>query len=144
MDAVIVLFRTLLVVMLVAAPLVGRRAEAAADPTPPAAPAPAAAYAPTARAAAPDATAVPPAARVPSPAEIDADLAGVRRDATTGGVVFDALVLRPLSFIQLAFSAVVFVPAYPVSLLFGGSDDVMRACISEPAHQTFGRPLGQR
>jgi len=60
-----------------------------------------------------------------------------------GYKVYDAVLLRPLGFLQLAIGAVVFVPSYPVSLLFDGDEDVLRACITDPARRTFQRPLGQ-
>ena len=56
--------------------------------------------------------------------------------------LFDAVLLRPLQLGQLVLSAVLFVPAYPVSLLFGGGEDVLELCITEPTDRLFRKPLG--
>lgn len=62
-----------------------------------------------------------------------------------GGVVkaYDAVVLRPLGFIQTAVGATFFLFAYPISLATGGTDHVVDACITGPVDQTFERPLGE-
>jgi hypothetical protein len=62
-----------------------------------------------------------------------------------GGAVkaYDAVVLRPLGFIQTAVGATVFLLAYPISLATGGTDHVVDACITGPVEQTFERPLGE-
>jgi hypothetical protein len=57
--------------------------------------------------------------------------------------VYDAVVLRPLGFVQVVVGAVVLVPAYPVALLVDGDEDVWRACIADPVERTFRRPLGR-
>jgi hypothetical protein len=64
-------------------------------------------------------------------------------DAGVPRVVFDIAVLRPLGFVQSVVGVAAFVIFYPVSLLTGGSDDVIRACITQPFDQTFRRPLGE-
>ena len=56
---------------------------------------------------------------------------------------YDAVVLRPLGFIQVVVGAVVLVPSYPVALLVDGDEDVWRACIADPVERTFRRPLGR-
>jgi hypothetical protein len=56
---------------------------------------------------------------------------------------YDAVVLRPLGFIQVVVGAVLLVPAYPVALLVDGYEDVWRACIADPVERTFQRPLGR-
>ena len=56
---------------------------------------------------------------------------------------YDAVVLRPLGFLQVVLGAVVLVPAYPVALLVDGDEDVWRACIADPVERTFRRPLGK-
>jgi len=56
---------------------------------------------------------------------------------------YDAVVLRPLGFIQTAAGATAFLLAYPISLLTGGTDHVIDACITGPVDQTFRRPLGE-
>jgi hypothetical protein len=55
---------------------------------------------------------------------------------------FDVLVLRPLGFLQVAYSAVMFAVSYPVGLATGTEDEVQEVCITEPAEQTFERSLG--
>ena len=54
-----------------------------------------------------------------------------------GRTAFDALILRPLGLVQTLVSATFFLVAYPVSLLTGGSDDVIEICIEQPIAQTF-------
>ena len=56
---------------------------------------------------------------------------------------YDAVVLRPLGFLQVVLGAVVLVPSYPVALLVDGDEDVWRACIADPVERTFRRPLGR-
>ena len=56
---------------------------------------------------------------------------------------YDAVVLRPLGFLQIVVGAVVLVPSYPVALLVDGDEDVWRACIADPVERTFRRPLGR-
>ncbi len=56
---------------------------------------------------------------------------------------FDLTVLRPLQLIQVIVSAAVFLPAYAVSLPFGGDEDVLEICITEPVDRAFRRPLGE-
>jgi hypothetical protein len=65
-----------------------------------------------------------------------------RQEPTGSRKLFDAIVLRPLQFLQVMVSAVIFVPAYPVAWPFGGSDDVVELCITEPADRLFRKPLG--
>jgi len=62
---------------------------------------------------------------------------GVARSA------YDAVVLRPLGFVQVVVGAVLLVPAYPVALLVDGDEDVWRACVADPVERTFRRPLGR-
>ena len=57
-------------------------------------------------------------------------------------MVFDALILRPLGLVQTVVSASIFLVAYPVSLVTGGSEDVIEICIEQPVAQTFRKPLG--
>ena len=62
-----------------------------------------------------------------------------------GGVVkaYDAVVLRPLGFIQTAVGATFFLFAYPISLATDGTDYVVAACVTGLVEQTFERPLGE-
>ena len=66
-----------------------------------------------------------------------------RQAPTTSRKVFDAMLLRPLQLIQVAVSAIVFVPAYPVGWIFGSEDEVLEICIQEPVDRAFRRPLGE-
>jgi hypothetical protein len=52
------------------------------------------------------------------------------------------VVLRPLGLVQTAVGGAFFAVFYPVSLLTGGSDHVVDACVKSPVEQTFRRPLG--
>jgi hypothetical protein len=55
---------------------------------------------------------------------------------------YDLVVLRPLGLVQTAVGGAFFAVFYPVSLLTGGSDHVVDACVKSPVEQTFRRPLG--
>ena len=71
------------------------------------------------------------------------DLERVARPPGIARSVYDAVVLRPLGFLQVVVGAVVLVPSYPVALLVDGDEDVWRACIADPVERTFRRPLGR-
>ena len=75
----------------------------------------------------------------PMEPQVAEDVARVT-DPEPVGMVYDAVVLRPLGFAQLVVGAVFLVPAWPVSLLFGEGDFVYEACVGAPAEQVFGRP----
>jgi hypothetical protein len=70
------------------------------------------------------------------------DLERITRPPGVARSAYDLVVLRPLGFLQVVVGAAVALPAYPVSLLFDGEDDVWRACVAEPVERTFRRPLG--
>jgi hypothetical protein len=65
-----------------------------------------------------------------------------RQEPSVPRKLLDATVLRPLQFVQLILSAVIFVPAYPVAWPFGAGDDVLELCITEPTDRLFRKPLG--
>ena len=67
----------------------------------------------------------------------------VSREPQLGRQIYDVVLLRPFGLIQLAVGAALLLPLYPVSLLAERSDDLIRACISDPVARTFRRPLGQ-
>jgi hypothetical protein len=67
----------------------------------------------------------------------------VGREPHVGRQIYDAVVLRPLGFVQLAVGTALLFPLYPVSLLADRSDDLLRACVSDPFARTFRRPLGR-
>ena len=81
----------------------------------------------------------PALAAPPAP---DETLERVGSPPDVGRQVYDAVVLRPLGFLQVVAGAVAFVPAYPLGLLVGAEEDVERACITDPVRRTFHRPLG--
>jgi hypothetical protein len=72
----------------------------------------------------------------------DPHQSGWARANHVGRGAFDLVILRPLQLVQVVVSAAFFVPAYPVSLPFGGGDDVLELCITEPVERAFTRPLG--
>ncbi len=65
-----------------------------------------------------------------------------REARDTGRVVFDALVLRPLSFIQVVVSAAMLPVFWPAAAPFGVGHEVVEICITQPVERTFRRPLG--
>ena len=73
----------------------------------------------------------------------DAALDRVEQPPHLGLRAYDLLMLRPLGFVQLAVGAVALVPSYPIAWFVGGQDDVVEACVTDPARRTFARPLGQ-
>ena len=76
--------------------------------------------------------------------DLSADVSERAGQAPDGGrKAYDLLVLRPLGFVQVVVSALVFVPAYPVALLVSAEDEVRDICITRPVDQTFRRPLGR-
>ena len=57
-------------------------------------------------------------------------------------VAVDLAIERPLGLLEVAVGAAIFAIAYPISLVVGGSDGVVEACIEDPVDHTFKRPLG--
>jgi hypothetical protein len=57
--------------------------------------------------------------------------------------IYDLTVLRPLDTVQVVVGAAFFVPLYPLSLVLGGTDDVVDYCIRAPVERAFRRPLGR-
>ena len=51
--------------------------------------------------------------------------------------------LRPLDFVRLAASAPLWLVAWPVSLVTGGSDFAGEVTVELPFERTFQRPLGE-
>ena len=60
-----------------------------------------------------------------------------------GHALYDLAVLRPLDTARVVVGAAFFVPLYPLSLAFGGSDDVVGYCVQAPVERAFRRPLGR-
>jgi hypothetical protein len=65
------------------------------------------------------------------------------REPHLGHVLYDLGALRPLDTAVFLTGAVFFVPLYPISLVLGGSDDVVDTCIEGPFDRAFRRPLGR-
>ena len=59
-----------------------------------------------------------------------------------GRVGFDLLILRPLNLVTTVVSLVGAAIAYPVTLAFGGEDQVVDYLVKDPVDRTFRRPLG--
>lgn len=76
-------------------------------------------------------------ALVSAPAHAEGDGA-----SDTGRKVYDALLLRPLSFVRTVVSVALFPVFYPFALPFGAGDEVIEICITQPVDRTFRRPLG--
>ncbi len=62
---------------------------------------------------------------------------------STGAVVLDILVLRPLGFCGTILGASAFVISLPVTLPFKKTDEVSKIVVIEPYGYTFERPLGR-
>jgi hypothetical protein len=69
-------------------------------------------------------------------------LADGEQRTTAAGVLYDAVIERPLSLVETAFGVGITAVAYPLSLGSGRSDVVVQRCITAPAKYTFKRPLG--
>ena len=65
-------------------------------------------------------------------------------DPSTGAVVLDILVLRPLGFCGTILGASAFVISLPVTVPFKKMDEVSKMLIMEPYDYTFRRPLGEK
>ncbi len=72
-----------------------------------------------------------------------ADGLSYRAPPSLGRQAYDLAVLRPLGFVQTVVGVSFFAAFYPISLLTGSSNDVVRICITGPVEQTFRRPLGE-
>jgi hypothetical protein len=55
---------------------------------------------------------------------------------------FDLLFLRTTGVVKTAIGALILIPAYPISLASGESDEVLDRCIHDPVKETFTRRLG--
>ena len=78
----------------------------------------------------------------PAQASESAESSGWESANRIGRGAFDLVLLRPLQLVQVVAHVAVFVPAYPMSLPFGGGEDVLDLCITEPIAR-FTRPLGE-
>ncbi len=57
-------------------------------------------------------------------------------------ITADLLIFRPAGIILVPVTAVLFVVAYPFSLIGNNTDEVYEALIAENLRYTFQRPLG--
>ncbi len=62
---------------------------------------------------------------------------------STGAVVSDVLVLRPLGFVGTVLGSAAFVVSLPVTLATHKVDRSEKLLVQEPYDYTFERPLGQ-
>jgi hypothetical protein len=92
------------------------------------------------------ASAVLPASPRPAVGEAPPPAPLVEEDSREPSIfdkAFDLGFLRPFGIVQIAASSAFLVLAYPVALVVGGEDELVRACIRDPIYQTFERPLGR-
>ncbi len=59
-----------------------------------------------------------------------------------GGIVYDVGVLRTTGLLKLVIGSALWVPAYPMSLGSEQNPQVTESLVTEPARDTFQRPLG--
>ncbi len=64
------------------------------------------------------------------------------QDTTPGFMVFDALLIRPLSLIATGLGSAVFVVSYPIAMATDQTDQTLEKLVKDPARYTFTRPLG--
>lgn len=57
-------------------------------------------------------------------------------------MVFDALIVRPVSLVGIVFGSVVFVVSLPFSAIGKNVDESYDKLIRDPVDYTFNRPLG--
>lgn len=62
---------------------------------------------------------------------------------STGEIVLDILVLRPLGFFGTILGASAFVMSLPVSIPYEKTDEVLETVVMVPFAFTFERPLGK-
>lgn len=60
-----------------------------------------------------------------------------------GGYVYDVGVLRTSGLLKTVFGAVIWVPAYPLAIASEQRSTVTERLVTEPAKDTFTRPLGE-
>jgi len=68
---------------------------------------------------------------------------GASSRPSTGAVVADILVLKPLGFAGTVLGSAAFVVSLPVTLPTHNVDKVEKTLVGEPYNYTFERPLGQ-
>lgn len=69
--------------------------------------------------------------------------AGPANDADrVGGYVYDVGILRTTGLLKVVIGSVLWLPAYPMAIASEQKRTVTERLVTEPAHDTFERPLG--
>lgn len=66
-----------------------------------------------------------------------------KEEPTAGAILFDVVLIRPLSIVSIAMGAGVFVVALPFSLPTGTVGLTAKKLVVEPFKFTFARPVGE-
>ncbi|MCC7547143.1 MAG: hypothetical protein IT532_05210 [Burkholderiales bacterium] len=67
----------------------------------------------------------------------------VRREPTSGEVLVDAVIARPIGLLTTIVGAAAFVVSLPFTLPSNSVDRAKEALVVTPARYTFKRPIGQ-
>jgi hypothetical protein len=59
-----------------------------------------------------------------------------------GGYVYDVAILRTTGVLKTAIGAAFLIPAYPISLASEQNASIVERLVTEPAKDTFTRPIG--
>lgn len=63
-------------------------------------------------------------------------------DTTSGGMIVDILVVRPLGIVSIVAGSVAYAISYPFSSAGGNADEAVQKLVKDPVDYTFDRPLG--
>lgn len=66
-----------------------------------------------------------------------------RATSSTGAVVADVLVLRPLGIAGAILGAAALVATFPVTVALNDTPEAEDILVAKPLHYTFERPLGE-
>jgi hypothetical protein len=64
-------------------------------------------------------------------------------DASGGAMIYDTVIVRPISALATLASTAVYVLGLPFSALGGNTDEATEKLVKEPFEYTFQRPLGE-
>jgi len=64
-------------------------------------------------------------------------------DRSAEGMIFDAVILRPVGLVATVLGSALWVVALPFSLLGGNTAEATEKLVKAPAAYTFQRPLGE-
>jgi hypothetical protein len=67
----------------------------------------------------------------------------IRREPSSGEVLVDAVIARPIGLLTTIAGAVAFVVSLPFTLPSNSVDRAKEALVVKPARYTFKRPIGQ-